>query len=207
MASGDPPFASAHHHALRTIGLDPLHSSPQLHESHTALHFLMEPTRTFSSSSQDAPPIDDAHYHPFASSTAKLELLPPDSLTASGIDVEAEARLYDQLCEEYESEVRSQVRFDSTNNSVGRTNFAPEIAESQFETNFTNEFRRSGPESIVSIFISDNTGASGTFAADVQISGWMTVAGDKVPSLERGKSMKGLGAGAYVGKSYGLLYS
>ena len=45
--------------------------------------------------------------HPFAASTAKLELLPPDTLTASGIDIEEEARLYDELCEAYENEVRT----------------------------------------------------------------------------------------------------
>lgn len=43
--------------------------------------------------------------HPFANSTSKLELIPPSlSTTVDGIDVEEEARLYDELCRSYEDE-------------------------------------------------------------------------------------------------------
>ncbi|TEB26102.1 hypothetical protein FA13DRAFT_1737757 [Coprinellus micaceus] len=117
--------------------------------------------------------------HPFAGSTAKLELLPPDTLTVSGIDIEEEARLYDELCEAYESEART---FDTES----RTSYArrPNVPESTFSAD---------------IFLADNTGL-GCFAKDATISGWTTVAGDKVPqaSLEKGNSMKNIGAGAYV---------
>ncbi|KAJ2932771.1 hypothetical protein H1R20_g4309, partial [Candolleomyces eurysporus] len=109
-------------------------------------------------------------------STSKLEILHPDSVTASGIDIEEEAHLYEELCEAYENEARN---FDA-------------------ESRYSYHGGRSAPESVFSadIFLADNTG-SGSFAKDVSISGWTTVAGDKVPSLE-GRSMKGLGAGAYV---------
>ena len=39
--------------------------------------------------------------HPFAASTAKLEIL-PSSANSDMIDVEEEARLYDELCRNYE---------------------------------------------------------------------------------------------------------
>ena len=41
--------------------------------------------------------------HPFASSTAKLEIIPSSAL----IDVEEEARLYDELCRDYEEDTNS----------------------------------------------------------------------------------------------------
>ena len=45
--------------------------------------------------------------HPFAHSTAKLELIPNASLRADGIDIEAEARLYDELCGAYEDDTEN----------------------------------------------------------------------------------------------------
>ena len=43
--------------------------------------------------------------HPFANSTSKLELIPSSTTTTvDGINVEEEARLYDQLCRSYEDE-------------------------------------------------------------------------------------------------------
>ena len=43
--------------------------------------------------------------HPFANSTSRLELIPPSSsITVDGINVEEEARLYDELCRSYEDE-------------------------------------------------------------------------------------------------------
>ena len=47
--------------------------------------------------------------HPFAGSTAKLEIL-PSSANSDMIDVEEEARLYDELCRNYEEDSDS-VRF------------------------------------------------------------------------------------------------
>lgn len=41
--------------------------------------------------------------HPFASSTAKLEII-PSSATSDKIDIEEEARLYDELCRSYEED-------------------------------------------------------------------------------------------------------
>ena len=43
--------------------------------------------------------------HPFATSTSKLELIPSSTkTTVDGINVEEEARLYDQLCRSYDDE-------------------------------------------------------------------------------------------------------
>lgn len=50
--------------------------------------------------------------HPFAHSTAKLELIPNASIRADGIDVEAEAQLYDELCRTYEDETENVGPFD-----------------------------------------------------------------------------------------------
>ena len=44
--------------------------------------------------------------HPFASSTAKLEIL-QSSANSDMIDVEEEARLYDELCRNYEEDTDS----------------------------------------------------------------------------------------------------
>ena len=48
-------------------------------------------------------------FHPFAGSTSKLEIL-PSSANSDMIDVEEEARLYDELCRNYEEDSNS-VRF------------------------------------------------------------------------------------------------
>jgi hypothetical protein len=40
--------------------------------------------------------------HPFANTTSKLEILKPS--TSGDIDVEGEAKLYDELCRNYEAE-------------------------------------------------------------------------------------------------------
>lgn len=40
---------------------------------------------------------ESAPIHPFSRSTAKLELLPPSTAGLSGIDIEEEAQLYDEL--------------------------------------------------------------------------------------------------------------
>jgi hypothetical protein len=48
--------------------------------------------------------------HPFAGSTAKLEIL-ASSANSDMIDVEEEARLYDELCRNYDEEDSDSVRF------------------------------------------------------------------------------------------------
>lgn len=59
-----------------------------------------------SASSSSAQSADwDSPIHPFASSTAKLEIIP--SSATSHIDVEEEARLYDELCRNYEEDTAS----------------------------------------------------------------------------------------------------
>lgn len=59
-------------------------------------------TTTVASSSSD---LDSPQQwiHPFAGSTAKLEII-PSSTTSNKIDVEEEARLYDELCRDYEED-------------------------------------------------------------------------------------------------------
>ncbi|TFK67820.1 Phox-like protein [Pluteus cervinus] len=85
--------------------------------------------------------------HPFASSTARLEVLP------SHIDVEEEARLYEQLCSEGAEYSRVHpVRSDS-----------PSIPPSVFSKD---------------IWLDDHSGESRAFARDVKIGGWTNV-GDK----------------------------
>ena len=56
-----------------------------------------------STSDSDALNESVSSLHPFANSTAKLELI-PETTKDGGIDVEAEARLYDELCRTYEDE-------------------------------------------------------------------------------------------------------
>ncbi|KJA20553.1 hypothetical protein HYPSUDRAFT_123533, partial [Hypholoma sublateritium FD-334 SS-4] len=124
--------------------------------------------------------------HPFAHSTAKLELVPNASIRGDGIDVEAEAQLYDELCRTYE---------DETENFV-QSNTAP--GAQPHKSAKLNKRKRPlsllPAESIFSadIFLADNTSPSSStsslFAQDVTISGWTTV-GDK------DKARK---AGAYV---------
>ncbi|EKM50324.1 uncharacterized protein PHACADRAFT_264933 [Phanerochaete carnosa HHB-10118-sp] len=93
------------------------------------------------------------------SSTSLIEVLP------EGIDVEEEARLYEELCDS-PIEPASDSELSGSNPRTRR--------------------RRSRPESIIShepsIWLSDNTGPQSptlTFARDVQITGW-TMVGDKV---------------------------
>ncbi|THH32876.1 hypothetical protein EUX98_g1359 [Antrodiella citrinella] len=84
--------------------------------------------------------------HPFANSK-NLVVVVPD------IDVEEEARLYDELCDAAEGD--TIVRSASPQSAVG----APSI--------FSND-----------IWLGESTGQSAGFARDVQISGWNSV-GDK----------------------------
>ena len=66
---------------------------------------------TVTSSSTHSTDLDSPQQwiHPFAGSTAKLEIL-PSSANSDMIDVEEEARLYDELCRNYEEDSDS-VRF------------------------------------------------------------------------------------------------
>ncbi|PPQ97317.1 hypothetical protein CVT26_006635 [Gymnopilus dilepis] len=118
----------------------------------------------------------------------RLELLP----TPSGIDVEEEARLYEEL-------IRSSE--DRLSTSTGSF---PQIRP----THRPRQRSRSlPPESIFSadIFLVDNTGhapsdAPPLFAQDVQISGW-SIVGDGAPKLgsgTKGKKGPSIGGGAYV---------
>jgi hypothetical protein len=68
-------------------------------------------TTTASSSSAHSTDLDSPQQgiHPFAGSTAKLEIL-LSSANSDMIDVEEEARLYDELCRNYEEDPDS-VRF------------------------------------------------------------------------------------------------
>ncbi|EAU86527.1 hypothetical protein CC1G_10249 [Coprinopsis cinerea okayama7 len=103
----------------------------------------------------------------------EFEVLREEPTTASGINVEEEVRLYEELCREYDEEASQYDR---------RSMHLPRPAESIFSAD---------------IYLGDNRGG-GSFATDVKISGWTTVAGDKVPSLEKGRGLTGLGSGAYV---------
>ena len=62
-------------------------------------------TTAASSSSAHSTDLDSPRQwiHPFAGSTAKLEIL-PSSANSDKIDVEEEARLYDELCRSYEED-------------------------------------------------------------------------------------------------------
>ena len=62
-------------------------------------------TTAASSSSADSTDLDSPQkwFHPFAGSTGKLEIL-PSSANSDMIDVEEEARLYDELCRNYEED-------------------------------------------------------------------------------------------------------
>ena len=62
-------------------------------------------TTAASSSSANSTDLDSPQQwiHPFAGSTAKLEIL-PSSTNSDKIDVEEEARLYDELCRNYEDD-------------------------------------------------------------------------------------------------------
>jgi len=117
------------------------------------------------------PVVPPLEIHPFANTTAKLELIHP----SSAIDVEEEARLYDELLTNAE-ENASMRRF--------RPSGSP------------------GPPSIFSkdIYLGDNTGNSSSlaFARDVRISGWTNVGEgntSRSPTLKQGMGMRG---GVYV---------
>ena len=73
---------------------------------------LAGPTTAASSSSAHSTDLDSPPqewFHPFADSTAKLEIL-PSSANSDMIDVEEEARLYNELCRNYDEDSDS-VRF------------------------------------------------------------------------------------------------
>ncbi|KAH6901578.1 Phox homologous domain-containing protein [Coprinopsis sp. MPI-PUGE-AT-0042] len=101
---------------------------------------------------------------PTSSSRPEFEILREES-SGSGINIEEEARLYEELCRTYEEEARS---FDRR--CIQRP-VLPPPAGSIFSAD---------------IVLGDNRG-SGSFASDVEITGWTTVG---VPS--------GIGSGAYV---------
>lgn len=128
--------------------------------------------------------------HPFANTTSKLEIVKPS--TSGDIDVEEEAKLYHELCCDYEAETDNFIASCPSSSSRSKRKLAPTPP----------------PESIFSaeIYLSDNTGNSHphAFASDVQVTGWTTVAGDKPPIFDggqgkgKGTSMVGLGGGGYV---------
>lgn len=124
----------------------------------------------------------DSPIHPFASSTAKLEII-PSSATSHKIDVEEEARLYDELCRNYEEDTAPFAK------SIPQTRHTfPAHKKSK-------SLKRAAakPQSILSadIYLSDNTGCAPAlaFAQDVRIGGWTTV-GDRAGRKN--------GSGAYV---------
>ncbi|KAH8102062.1 Phox-like protein [Cristinia sonorae] len=85
--------------------------------------------------------------HPFANSNSLIVVIPDN------IDVEEEARLYEELCDAANDE--AAIRPESPHSAVG----APSV--------FSND-----------IWLGEGTGQSTGFARDVQISGWTRV-GDK----------------------------
>lgn len=121
--------------------------------------------------------------HPFASSTAKLEIIRSSLTSHNNIDVEEEARLYDELCRNYEDVEESFVK---PNPQTRRTSSALKRSESL-------KLPVAKPQSVFSadIYLSDNTGHAPAlaFAQDVRVAGWTTV-GD-------GAGRKN-GSGAYV---------
>ncbi|KIM38455.1 hypothetical protein M413DRAFT_447714 [Hebeloma cylindrosporum] len=137
--------------------------------------------------------------HPFANSTSKLELIPSESTTLDGINVEEEARLYDELCRTYEDETDA---FSRSNTPVRDAPASSKLTKSKPKP--PPRPRSIPPESIFSadIFLADNTSSSPfpLFAQNVRISGWSTV-GDAAGGT--GKALLssipvGKGAGAYV---------
>jgi len=95
------------------------------------------------------PNFHDSYAHPFANSKKRLEII-----RSNGIDIEEEARLYDDMCfEEGLPRVRPPVEYER-----------PASVFSSSES--------------TSIWLGDNVGESLTFARDVKISGWTNV-GDK----------------------------
>ncbi|KAF9475483.1 hypothetical protein BDN70DRAFT_898149 [Pholiota conissans] len=138
-----------------------------------------------------------AGQHPFARTTARLELIPP-STSVDGIDVEEESRLYDDLCRTYEDETDDFTRSNTPVKSGGPSIQNPKLKKSKS----VRPHSFLAAESIFSadIFLSDNTGPSSSsssplFAQDVTITGWTTV-GDR---SRKGGPAGGLrGAGAYI---------
>ncbi|KIK58702.1 hypothetical protein GYMLUDRAFT_60493 [Collybiopsis luxurians FD-317 M1] len=93
----------------------------------------------------------DAYAHPFANSKKRLEIIRND-----GIDIEEEARLYDEMC--FEGRMPLQ---------RSRPSVEYERPASIFSSSEST-----------SIWLGDNVGESLAFARDVNISGWTSV-GDK----------------------------
>ncbi|KAF9044070.1 hypothetical protein BJ165DRAFT_1479129 [Panaeolus papilionaceus] len=125
--------------------------------------------------------------HPFANSTAKLEVLisNPDK-----IDVEEEARLYDELCRTYENDTE-----DFSGNATPTPRHSKKTNTTLVKPKAPTPIRAPPPESIFSadIFLADNTGNSptGAFAQDIQIPGW-TMVGDAITSPVGAKSTKAI---------------
>lgn len=79
---------------------------PNLQIQIPSIHYsAREPNFNDTSSPTPLPGPESAPIHPFAHSTAKLELLPPSTAGLSGIDIEEEARLYDELRRTAKSEL------------------------------------------------------------------------------------------------------
>jgi len=118
-------------------------------------------------------------FHPFAGSTGKLEIL-PSSANSDMIDVEEEARLYDELCRNYEEDSDTFVKFKPQTRRTSSVHDALKMAGARPQSVFSAD-----------IYLSDNTGRAPTlaFAQDVRVAGWTTV-GD-------GAGRKN-GSGAYV---------
>jgi hypothetical protein len=92
------------------------------------------------------PNFHDAHVHPFANSKKRLEII-----RNNGIDIEEEARLYDEMCfEERMPRAKPSVEYER-----------PASIFSSSES--------------TSIWLGDNVGESRTFAREVKISGWTNV--------------------------------
>lgn len=158
---------------------------PNLQIQIPSIHYsAREPNFNDTSSPTPLPGPESAPIHPFAHSTAKLELLPPSTAGLSGIDIEEEARLYDELRRTAKSELPPVPPPDRR--GLRRMSSPP-------------------PPSILSndIFIADNTGVSKSmsFAQDVCITGWSSV-GDAPPaSAGVKKSIQAAahgGSGAYI---------
>ncbi|KAF9033079.1 hypothetical protein BDZ89DRAFT_563934 [Hymenopellis radicata] len=101
--------------------------------------------RQTGTSSEPVTPTQSAIQHPFANCKGLLEIIP------NKIDIEEEARLYDELCQD-DSGVRPV--------QVSRPRSPSLFSRESFGT---------------SIWLADNVGESRTFARDVQISGWTSV--------------------------------
>ncbi|PPQ93588.1 hypothetical protein CVT25_005468 [Psilocybe cyanescens] len=144
-------------------------------------------------------PTQSTSGHPFAHTPAKLVLIPSVS-TVDGINVEEEARLYDELSRNYED-----VTDDFTRSNTPVRNQARPVKPSSSNR---PRPRSLPPESIFSadIFLADNTGstpigAAPLFAQDVRIAGWSTVGdgGGKFGFGSSSSSNKSIGGGgAYV---------